>query len=139
MDTLTIPANPLSVLVVDEEPSILVSIARALDTIGLRALLARNGSEALEIAGRNYIPIDLILTNAAILKAHEPELRDRLRQIRPGARHMCMAACVDGGVVRIQLTVGGNGVETTVCDGGLLESIQRIASTPLVRRAGQSN
>src|ERR1035437_3053044 len=115
MDTLTTPANPISVLVVDEEPSILISIAKILDANCMRALLARNGSEAVEIAERNYIPIDLILTNAAILERPDPELLGLLRQIRPGVRHLCMAACVDGDVARIQLMLGGPGVESVVC------------------------
>jgi response regulator RpfG family c-di-GMP phosphodiesterase len=137
MDASTIPANPISVLVVDEEPSILVFIARVLDANGMRALLARNGSEAVQIAERNYIPIDVILTNAAVPELHEPELLDRLHGIRPGVRHMRMAACVDRGVVRIQLIAGGAGLETVVCDDGLLESIRKSAGTPLVRRAGR--
>jgi response regulator RpfG family c-di-GMP phosphodiesterase len=136
MRTLTISENPISVLVVDEEPSILVSIARVLDANGMRALLARNGTEAVEIAERSYLPIDVILANAAILEFYEPQLLDRLRRIRPGVRDLSMAACVDRGVVRIQLRVGGAGVESAVCDAGLVESIRTSASTSLVRRAG---
>jgi response regulator RpfG family c-di-GMP phosphodiesterase len=136
MDTLASPANPISVLVVDAEPSILVFIARILDANGMRALLARNGSEAVGIVERNYIPIDLILTNAAVPELHEPELLDRLHRIRPGVRELRMAACVDRGIVRIQLIVGGAGMKTAVCDDGFVESIRKAASAPLVRRAG---
>ena len=136
MNALTSAASPISVLVVDEEPSILVFIARVLDAGGMRALLARSGSEALEIAERKFVSIDMILGNAAILKLHEPELLNRLRQIRPGVRDLSMAACVDGGVVRIQLMVGGPGSESAVCDDGLVEAIRKSAGTPLVRRAG---
>jgi response regulator RpfG family c-di-GMP phosphodiesterase len=139
MHTFVAPANPISVLVVDEEPSILISIARILDTNGMRALLARNGSEAVEIAQRSYIPIDLILTNSAILESHGPELLSRLRRVRPGVRHLCMAACVDGVVVRIQLMTGKPGVESAVYDDGLVESIRKAASAPVVRRAGHTN
>lgn len=139
MNALTSAANRISVLVVDEEPSILVSIARVLDANGMRALLARNGSEAVEIAERNFVPIDVILANAAVLELHEPELLDRLRQIRPGVPDLCMAACVDRGVVRIQLMVRGPGVQSTVCDDGFAESIRKWASAPLVRRAGCRN
>ena len=88
MNSLTTPATPISVLVVDEEPSILVSIAKILDNNCIRALLARNGNEAVEIAERMYIPIDLILSNAAILDHDNPELLGRLSQIRPGVRHL---------------------------------------------------
>jgi len=136
MDSLAIPANPISVLVVDEEPSILVFIARVLDVGGMRALLARNGSEAVGIAERNYIPIDLILINAAVLELREPELLDKLHRIRPGVRDLRMAACVDHSVVRIQLIVGGTGMKTAACDDGLVESIRKSASTPLVRGQG---
>jgi len=139
MDSLTIPANPISVLVVDEEPSVLVFIARVLDANGMRALLARNGSEAVGIAERPYIPIDLILTNAVVLELREPELLERLHRIRPGVRDLRMAACVDRGVVRIQLIAGGAGTQTAACDDGLVESIRTSASTPLVRRAGCLN
>jgi response regulator RpfG family c-di-GMP phosphodiesterase len=139
MDALTTSANPISVLVVDEEPLILVSIAKILDANSMRALLARNGSEAVDIAERDYVPIDLILANTAILELHEPELLDRLRQIRPGARHLRMAACVDGSVVCIQLMFGGPGVEAAICDDVFVESIRKAASAPLVRRAGLLN
>jgi response regulator RpfG family c-di-GMP phosphodiesterase len=139
MDTLTTPANPISVLVVDEEPSILVFIARVLDAGGMRALLARSGNEAVEIAERNYIPIDLILTNAAVPELHEPELLDRLHTIRPGVRDLRMAACVDRGIVRIQLIEGSAAMKTAVCGDSLLESIRKSAGTPLVRRAGRLN
>ena len=136
MNALTSAANPISVLVVDEEPSILVFIARLLDVNGMRALLARSGSEALEIAERKFVPIDMILGNATILKLHEPELLNRLRQIRPGVRDLSMASCVDGGVVRIQLMSSSPGMESAVCEDGLVEAIRKSAGTPLVRRAG---
>jgi response regulator RpfG family c-di-GMP phosphodiesterase len=139
MNRLTIPTNQISVLVVDEEPSILVFIASILHADNIRALLARNGTEAVEIAERNYIPIDLFLTNAAIRERPEPKLLDWLRQIRPRVRDLCMAACIDRGVIRIQLMSGGPGVESAVWDGGLVESIRKAASAPLVRRAGYLN
>ena len=95
MDSLTIPANPISVLVVDEEP--------------------------------------------AVLELREQELLERLHRILPGVRDLRMAACVDRGVVRIQLIAGGAGMETAACDDGIVESIRTSASTPLVRRAGCLN
>jgi CheY-like chemotaxis protein len=127
----------VSVLVVDEDPAILVFIARVLDAGGMRALLARDGSEALEIAGRSYVPIDIVLMNAALWEHHEPLLREQLHQVRPGVRELTMAACVEGGVFRIQAMRGGGGAEYTACDDGLVESIRRSASAPQVRRAGQ--
>jgi response regulator RpfG family c-di-GMP phosphodiesterase len=139
MDTFNAPTNPISVLVVDGEPSILISIARILDASGMRALLARNGGEAVAIAERYYIPIDLMLTNTAIPELHEPELLNQLRRIRPGVRHLSMAASVDGRVTRIQLMTGGPGVEYRVCDDTLAGSIRKAASAPYARGAGMPN
>jgi response regulator RpfG family c-di-GMP phosphodiesterase len=137
MDTLSIPSNPLSVLVVDAEPAILILIARILDANGIRVLLARNGSEAVQIAERHDIPIDLIVANVAILEQRDPQLLEQLRRIRPGVRDMSMAACVDGGMIRIQLMTGVHGVDPVVSDCGLLESIRRSATVPRARRAGR--
>jgi response regulator RpfG family c-di-GMP phosphodiesterase len=137
MDTLSIPSSQLSVLVVDEDPAILILIARILDTNGMRVLLARNGSEAVEIAERHDIPIDLIVTNVAIVEQREPQLIEQLRRIRPGVRDLSMAACIDGGLIRIQLMTGGHGGESVVCEGGLVESIRKSATVPRVRRAGR--
>jgi response regulator RpfG family c-di-GMP phosphodiesterase len=136
MDTLNGSSIPNSVLVVDEDPAILIFIARTLDTNGIRVLSARNGSEAVEIAERHEIPIDLVVANVAILEQQEPQLLDRLRRLRPGVRNLSMAACVDSGVIRIQLMRGGHGTEAMVCDGGLVESIRHAASVPRVRHAG---
>jgi response regulator RpfG family c-di-GMP phosphodiesterase len=132
-------SDPISVLVVEEQPVILTFIAKVLETSGMRVLLARNGSEAVEIAERSYIPIDLVVANIAILKLDEPHLLEKLRHLRPGVRDMSMAACVDDGMIRIQLMKAGSGGESVVCDGGLVESIQRSATEPLVRRAGRVN
>jgi response regulator RpfG family c-di-GMP phosphodiesterase len=137
MDTLNGSSIQTSVLVVDEDPAILIFIARILDTNGMRALLARNGSEAVEIAQRHDIPINLIVANAAILEQQDPQLLDQLRRIRPGVRDLSMAACVDSGVIRIQLMTGGHGAEPAVCDGGLVESIRKSANAPRARHAGR--
>jgi response regulator RpfG family c-di-GMP phosphodiesterase len=137
MDTLSTPSNPLSVLVVDAEPAILILIARILDMNGVRALLARNGSEAREIAERHEIPIDLIVANIALLEQRDPQLIEQLRRIRPGVRDLSMAACVDRGVIRIQMMTGVHGVDPVVSDRGLMESLRKAAAAPRVRRAGR--
>jgi response regulator RpfG family c-di-GMP phosphodiesterase len=139
MNAITKSVDPISVLVVDQEPLILVSIAKILDANRMRGLLARNGSEAVEIAEWKHIPIDLILINTAILELREPDLLGRLRRIRSGIRHLCMATCVGGDIARIQLMTGGPGTESAICDDGIVESIRKAASAPLVQRAGLLN
>jgi CheY-like chemotaxis protein len=104
-------ADPLSVLVVDEDASILAFLARLLDANGIRALLARSAEEALSIAQRSYVPINLILTdvtvreavNDSVSESDGAQLASRLRQIRPDVRVLYMSAYTDAGIIRIQL------------------------------------
>jgi response regulator RpfG family c-di-GMP phosphodiesterase len=137
MNSLTTAAKPISVLVVDEEPSILVSIAKILDNNCIRALLARSGSEAVEIAERMYIPIDLVLSNAAILEFENAELIGQLSQIRPGIRHLQMATCVDGAIARIQLMTDRPGEKPAVCEEGLVQSVRKAVNRATARAAGR--
>jgi CheY-like chemotaxis protein len=104
-------SDPLSVLVVDEDASILAFLSRLLDANGIRALLARSAEEALGIAQRPYVPINLILTDVTVREAVDDSVSEsagaqvaaRLRQIRPDARVLYMSAYTDAGVIRIQL------------------------------------
>jgi len=141
---MTVHANSLSVLVVNGDPEILSFFARILDTDGIRALLASNHDEAIGIAKRGYVPIDLVLTDV-LLKPDDgtpepgsgPELVDRLRELRPEIRVSHMSANRDSEVIRIKLM--DRGFETTwnsLDNRGLLESIRSAATAPLVRRMG---
>jgi CheY-like chemotaxis protein len=104
-------SDPLSVLVVDEDASVLAFLARLLDANGIRALLARSAEEALGIAQRDYVPINLLLTDVTVREAVNDsvsesagaQLASRLRQIRPDARVLYMSAYTDSGIIRIQL------------------------------------
>lgn len=136
-------SDPLSVLVVDEEPAILDFIARLLDNNGMRALLARSAREAMEIAQRGYVPIDLILTDivvkdsgtdSGVSEITGAELLNRLRQIRPGTRALYMSAYVDAGVIRIQPMSRQSEEPGKSSDGNLIDSILTAATAPLTFR-----
>ncbi len=137
--------DSLSVLVVDEEPEVLSFFARILDSNGMRALLARDREEAIGIARRGYVPIDLVLTDIA-LKSDSPragsetpgtELVDRLRELRPEIRALYMSANIDAEVIRIELMERGfQTTSTNSDDPGLIESIRLAAAAPMVHRVG---
>lgn len=136
----------LSVLVVDEEPSVLVFLASLLDNNGIRALLAHSAQEAEEIARRGYVPIDLVLTDivvkdsggdAAAAEISGAELINRLRRIRPDVRSLYMTAFIDAGVIRIQLMSRRQDREGENFDpGDLISSIRAAAVAPLAFRGG---
>lgn len=139
--------TPLAVLVIDEDAEILSFFARILDTNGIRALLARNASEAVGIAKRGYVPIDMVLANvllkpdaAAPDLGSGPELVDQLRQLRPDVRALYMSAYVDSEVIRIELVDrGAHTLSKNSDDRGLIESIRTAAAKPLVQTAGSAS
>jgi len=137
---MAISGEPLSVLVVDEDPDILSFFARLLNANHIRALLARNPLEAIGIAKRGYVPIDVVVTDVALRSQQGGpevtgghELVDRIRELRPGSRALYMSAWLDAGVIRIDLMDGG--FQTTSensDDQGLIHSIRRAATRPMV-------
>jgi CheY-like chemotaxis protein len=134
----------LSVLVVDEDPEILSFFARVLDGSGMRALLARGPHEAIGIARRGYVPIDMVLTDVSLKPdAAEPDLSsgsqlvERLRELRPEVRALFMSAYLESGVIRIELMNSGLETASTGPDGkGLVEWIRNAGAAPMVHRMG---
>ena len=125
----------LSVLVINEVAEILSFFARMLDSNGIRALLARNADEAVGIAKRGYVPIDLVLMDAA---AGSDDVQ-RLRLLRPGVRVLYMSAYLDSGVIRIELDRGFHTTSKAADHEGLIDSIRAAAARPLVHMAGTAS
>jgi len=94
-----------NVLIIHEDPAVLILLGRLLERDGMRALFARNAAEAAEIAARAYVPIDLVLAGLSGESGFaEPESAaalDRVRTLRPGVRTLQMAARTEGGAIRI--------------------------------------
>jgi DNA-binding NtrC family response regulator len=136
--------DALSVLVIDEETEVLCFFAGILKAHGMRALLARNANEAIGIANRGYVPIDLVLTDVVLKPdAAAPdldsglELVGRLRRLRPEIRALYMSAHLDSEVIRIALMDGEfSPMWKRSDDPGLIEAIRIAASAPLVHAAG---
>lgn len=137
-------ADSLSVLVIDEETEVLCFFASILNANGIRALLARNANEAIGIANRGYVPIDLVLTDILLKPdAAAPdvdsglELVGRLRRLRPEIRALYMSAQLDSEVVRIELMDGEfPAFWKRSDDPGLIEAIRAAAGAPLAHAAG---
>jgi DNA-binding response OmpR family regulator len=124
-----------SVLVVEDDPGILIFIGRLLDRDGMRALLARTVEEAIGIAGRTYIPIDLILSNATLHGLSGEEAVERLREVRPGVPAVYMSAQTDEGVIRIDVMRGETRRESTDRGKTFLHAIQETLASRRVLTA----
>ena len=134
----------LSVLIVDKTPQILVTLARLFRTNNIRALLARDSMEAFAIAGRDYVPIDLVLANIVVPGLDAYHLVDGLRGIRPGLRALYMSASLDCGLIRLELMPAGTGSFITVGPGlaetgDLVQSVRSACTQPLRRAAGAND
>jgi response regulator RpfG family c-di-GMP phosphodiesterase len=126
---MAVRSDSLSVLVVDEEPVILAFIARILDANGMRALLARSLPEAVGIAKRGYVPIDLVLADSDG-KLSPAEIFEGIREIRPEVRALFMSAQLDSEIIRLQI------MNRSIDDEGLIEMIRGAAQAPMVQRSG---
>jgi CheY-like chemotaxis protein len=139
--------DSLAVLVVDESEEVLSFFAKILNASGMRALLASKAEEALCIAKRGYLPIDLILTD--VLLKPDPskpdlvsghDLVDSLRAIRPEVRALYMSASVESETVRIELIDCGLQTTSNSPDSNeLIEAIRKGATAPHVQRMGSSS
>ncbi len=127
-------ASP-SVLIVDEEPDVLMLLSSMLESNGIRALRARSIAEAVEIAGRPHVPIDLVLCNAGNDPTTAPDLTN-LREIRPGLRAIYMSACFDSDVIRIGLLRGDTAESGLVDNTGMITAIQGAMTAPRASAGG---
>jgi len=76
------PSRPMSVLIVDDEPSVRQFVDRALREVGYTTTVAADGPEAIEIAA-TLEPLDIIVTDVMMPQMTGDELARRLRQARP--------------------------------------------------------
>jgi PAS domain S-box-containing protein len=75
-----------TVLLVDDEPSVLDTIGPALEALGLRVLLARDGLEAVERLQDDPRAIDLVLMDLTMPHMDGKEAFQAMRKIRPDLR-----------------------------------------------------
>ena len=80
-----------TILLVEDEPAILAACQRMLEREGHTILAARDGAEALRIAGVHLGKIDLVVTDVDLPTLSGPELYERLRPYRPNARVLYMS------------------------------------------------
>lgn len=145
-DVMDAAADSLSILVIDENPDVLTFFARLLEANNIRALLARGADEAVSIAEREYIPIDLVLVN--VLHQHDSrgsgngngggtDVLDHLRHLRGHLRVLYMSAWVDSDVIRVELLERGLSYMTRKSgDESLVNAIRNAAVRPRARTAG---
>jgi two-component system, cell cycle sensor histidine kinase and response regulator CckA len=95
-----------TILIVDDDPAVLVLIQAILVTAGRRVLLAAERADAVRLARQKHIRIDLVLLDVRLPGVTDTELADEILSIRPDVRVLWMSGFVDDEFVRIKLLDG---------------------------------
>jgi two-component system cell cycle sensor histidine kinase/response regulator CckA len=80
-----------TILVVDDESLILTMAETILTEYGYRVLTAGSGQKAMAVLLREDTKVDLIITDLVMPVMSGRELAERVRQLRPGTRIVCMS------------------------------------------------
>jgi DNA-binding NtrC family response regulator len=98
-----------TVLVVDDDPAVLVLIQSILMSAGYRVLLAAERGDAVRLACQKHIHIDLVLLDVRVPGVSGTELADEILSIRAGIPVLWMSGFVDEEFIRIRLLDGDAG------------------------------
>lgn len=80
-----------TILLVDDDPSVLDVVRQILETLGFGVLAAPSGEEALGLARAHAGPIALLLADVVMPGLSGPETAARLRVARPETRVLYMS------------------------------------------------
>jgi two-component system, cell cycle sensor histidine kinase and response regulator CckA len=87
-----------TVLVAEDEPSLLKLTRKVLARLGYSVLEAPNGEEALKVAGDFHGKIDLLLTDVVMPGMGGPVLAQQLAARRPDTKILFMSGYTDGAI-----------------------------------------
>ncbi|HEY2955009.1 MAG TPA: PAS domain S-box protein [Candidatus Eisenbacteria bacterium] len=89
-----------TVLLVEDEEAVRSLVRDALEGRGYRVLVACNGVEALDLAGRYAETIDLLVSDVVMPHMNGGELAQRLERIKPGLRVLFVSGYTDDAIIR---------------------------------------
>jgi len=88
-----------TVLVAEDEDAVRQIIEKALQARGYRVMVARDGSEALALAGRHPGQIDLLVTDVVMPDMNGRELSQRLTHVRPTIQTLYLSGYTDDAIL----------------------------------------
>ncbi len=87
--------GPITILVVDDEPSVLALVRTMLWRAGYTVLEASGGEQALGVSSAHASPIQLLLTDVLMPDMNGYELAEKLKAARPEAKVLYMTGYRD--------------------------------------------
>ena len=124
--------NRGTILVVDDDPAVLVLIQNMLMAADYRVLLAAERADAVRLIQQKHVHIDLALLDVRVPGVSGSELGDEILSIRPDIRVLWMSGFVDEEFIRIKLhdRYAGFLTKPLHCDGLLRAVEQAIEEAP---------
>jgi two-component system cell cycle sensor histidine kinase/response regulator CckA len=124
-------SRPKTILVVDDDLSVLTVVKCMLESSDYNVLLASSADVALRTAERTDLTIDLMLIDVVMPDLSGPDLVDRILAIRPRQTVLFMSGFTDHEVVRVKvLDRGLRFLPKPFTPNGLLEAVQMVLSAP---------
>lgn len=133
----TISENRGTVLVVNQDPSVLVLLQIILSAADCRVLVAQDSDSAVRLAWQKQIPIDVVLLDVDLPDAKESGLADNIHSIRPEMGVLSMTGFVEDEFVRIKLVDGqADFLPNNDQAGHVVQLVQQlIGGRPAAKRA----
>ena len=123
-----------TILVVDDDLSVLSVIKCMLECGDYSVLIAHSAESALRMAEREDLTIDLMLIDVLMPDVTGPDLAERILAIRPHQKVLFMSGCTDSEVVRVKILDRALGfLPKPFTSEGLLERVQNVLN-PLAHR-----
>jgi CheY-like chemotaxis protein len=99
----------MTILLVDDEPSVLRFMAAAVQTAGYEVLLADGGEEALAICESHACCIDLMISDIAMPRMNGRALAECMNERYPYAPIVFVSGYPESSVIEVGLTARGFG------------------------------
>ena len=107
------PGKRETILVVDDNPSVLQVVIKILKTKNFHVLSAISGPSALKLAGETTQTIDLLLSDVEMPEMSGPDLGEALKAARPEMHIMLMSGADNGNL--LVLNYGWAYIQKAVC------------------------
>ncbi len=129
--------EPKTILVVDDDLSVLSVIKCMLECGEYNVLIAHSAESALRMAERDDLSLDLMLMDVVMPDITGPDLAERILALRPHLKVLFMSGCTDSDVVRVKILDRALGfLPKPFTSDSLLERVQRVLTPPAPRAFG---
>jgi CheY-like chemotaxis protein len=100
LESAHLPRGTETVLLVEDDPTLLKMAAGLLGRLGYTVLTAADGLEALSLAQRpDGVPIDLLFTDVVMPRMNGKELSEHVRALHPQTRILFTSAYTENAIV----------------------------------------